>query len=375
MPIKALQNAVRAALPRLGKLHKGAERSGGSLGQDLTYFRFTAQGADKSIEGAFRAIYGPEPAMLRVYLPYSDVTSNFSCWMEQWGTGERLIHRCDGEYCVKWLGEDGRYVYDPDMTMHHRCPCLNQANTANRCREVGRLQVVLRELWEAGHSGVVTLETHSVHDIVHIGAVLRHTLERSVDPQTGLRGIEFTLRRQPERISRPGGARGPTQTTKWLVKIEPTAEWLLSQLALARQAQLGAQHWPERAGSGDAGSPGEGESPEQNGGNAPSATLLDLAPSAPRAEIPSEGAVQTERPSAVRPGIATWVRDRAKLGELLDLARACHLDRSALLRALAVSRLGEVTYDLDEALRRVRRESVSASAPAQPSLSQREVQR
>ena len=112
MPIKSLQNATAPALPRLGKLRKGGQKPARGLGQDLTYFRFTAEDGNPEVEAAFREIYGDEPAMLRVYLPYADVASNFESWMEQWGGGERLLHRCDGEYCVKWLGEDGRYVFE-----------------------------------------------------------------------------------------------------------------------------------------------------------------------------------------------------------------------------------------------------------------------
>ncbi len=345
MPIKSLQNAAGAPFPRIGKLHKGGQRSGGALGQDLTHFRFSAQGDGKAVEEAFTALYGSEPAMLRVYLPYDDVASNFSCWMEQWGAGGRLIHRCDGEYCVKWLGDDGHYVHDPDMTMRRPCPFAEERQAPNRCREVGRLDVILPELWEAGHAGVVTLETHSVHDIVHIDAVLRHALEHSVSPRAGLRGIEFALRRQPQRISRPG-AKGPAMTTKWLVKIEPAAEWLLAQLQLAREAQLGGRFRPAH--------------PAIEGG-APAGQ--ETGPSADERPEPASPGPIAEAGEAA-PATAPWVHDRDLVHTLVALGRDLRLSKIAFLEALGVSRLGEIAYGYEEALERVRREGAAIGSAA-----------
>jgi len=347
MPIKGLQHSARAPLPRLGKLHKGGPRSGSGLGEDLKYFRFSAEGGDAGVEAAFREAYGPEPSMLRVYLPYADLDSNLACWKEHWGAGGRLLHRCDGETCVKWLGEDGRYIVDPQMMQHRPCPCLDQPRAANRCREVGRLQVILPELWEAGYVGVVTLETHSVHDIVHIDSVLRHTLERSANPQAGLLGIEFVLRRQAERIRRPSTASGSAMTTKWLVHIEPTSEWLLAQLEQARQAQLGRRFRAEGQDGATQGEPPTDEEAAPEG----AVTSASTASDAPAGLASS----QADTLPAAAVASAAWVRDRARVSELVALARAQRLDRNALLTALGVQRLGEITYSFDEAGERVRR--------------------
>jgi hypothetical protein len=377
MPIKSLQNATGPALPRLGKLRKGGQKPARGLGQDLTYFRFTAEDGNTEVEAAFREIYGDEPAMLRVYLPYADVASNFGSWMEQWGGGERLIHRCDGEYCVKWLGDDGRYVFDPEMRLRRPCPFKDNPTDRNRCREVGRLQVILPELWEAGYVGLVTLETHSINDIVHIESVLRQTSERSMNQEVGLRGIEFVLRRKPVRISRPGGANGPATTTKWLVKIEPTSEWLLAQLELARQEQMGALYrrgavaevvdeTPEE----EEGEPEEAEAPPEGEAAAP-AEAEALVPEAQEeraaARAPTRSSRRRQWPAgedaaragteeaAAVPPAASWLEERSKVNELMALAKSRRLNKDTLLAALGVRRLGEISYGFEEAKERVSR--------------------
>ncbi|MHB0857838.1 MAG: recombination directionality factor [Anaerolineae bacterium] len=231
MPIKRLQNANRPALRILGKLRKGgpkgssgSEKARGGFGRDLTYFRFVSP--DPEVQKAFIDIYGENPSMLRVYLPYDTPERNFDSWREEWG-GARLKHRCDGEFCVKWLTPEGSYRVDPTMQEKRPCP--------GGCKEVGRLVVILPELWHAGFVGLVTLETHSINDIIHINQVLDDTMSRSA---SGLRGIAFALRRVPEVISTPNGSGGRRQVEKWLVRIEPASEWLLAQLEHAKHEAL-----------------------------------------------------------------------------------------------------------------------------------------
>ena len=225
MAIKGLTDNVAPAFPRLGKLRKGDTKLDKGYGKDLTHFRFTSDRPE--IEEAFTAAYGERAALLHVYLPYADIERNFSTWKEAWAAGG-LQHRCDGETCTIWLGPDGKYHQEPKP-----CP--------GKCDEVGRLSVILPELWKAGFVGYVTMETHSVNDLMSIQATLLATLESRGDNPLGLRGIEFVLRRAPEKISVPGfGANaGKRQhVEKWLVKLEPAQDWVLLQLEAARGRPL-----------------------------------------------------------------------------------------------------------------------------------------
>jgi len=332
MPIRNLQRSTRQGLPRLGKLRKGGAKPARGLGRDLTYFRFTSDDGDDKLERVFRDAYGDEPSALAVYLPYTDVASNFSAWREEWAGG-RLIHRCDGEYCIKWLGDDSRYVYDPEMTQEHPCPYRGSQPADKRCREVGRLQLVLPALWEAGYAGLVTLETHSVNDIVHIESVLREVTDRTTDKEMGLRGVQFVLRRSPQRINRPTKDGRTVPTTKWLVRLEPSPEWLLAQLDIARRRQLGIP---------------EAEGPVGRRAGGPAADSSPASEHQQHEVLEGQGTGRGQREDA-----AGWLGDKDQVHRVLALAKRRRLNRDQVLSALGVQRLGEITYGLDEAMARI----------------------
>ena len=217
--IKGLTDNVIPRFPRLGKLRKGGEKPavGNKPGKELEYFRFTSE--NTAIVQAFTDAYGTQPAMLRVYLPYPSTEMNFSTWKEAWAAGG-LVHRCDGETCQIWRTPEGKYSQQPKP-----CP--------GGCKEVGRLEVILPELITAGFVGYVTLETHSLHDLMNITATLEAVRQSVQDRPNGLQGIEFVLRRKKERISTPDGKGGRATREKWLVSIEPVPSWAQTYLAMA----------------------------------------------------------------------------------------------------------------------------------------------
>jgi hypothetical protein len=91
----------------------------------------------------------------------------------------------------------------------------------------------LPELITAGFVGYVTLETHSLHDLMNITATLEAVRQSAQDRPNGLQGIEFVLRRKKERISTPDGKGGRASREKWLVSIEPVPSWAQTYLAMA----------------------------------------------------------------------------------------------------------------------------------------------
>jgi len=217
MPIKGLTDRVTPAFPRIGKLRKGAARTEEDIakkrpGSDLDFFRFTSDNED--VVTAFEKAYGNEPRELDVYLPYAKLDDDFSTWQEKWSAGG-LHHRCDGETCTVWLQPDGTYTQEPKP-----CP--------GGCAKVGRLCFIIPHLLRAGHVGDVTLETHSVHDILSIQSSLLSVIEhRGVED---LRGIGFVLRRTEQSISMPTANGKRVRRKKWLVRLEPAAKWVVAQL-------------------------------------------------------------------------------------------------------------------------------------------------
>lgn len=226
MPIKGLTTNVRPAFPSLGKLRKGGKKTSATRpGPDLEYFRFTSD--DPQIEAAFYTAYPEKPQSINVFLPNKAIDDVWECWQERWVAGG-LMHRCDGETCVVWQDNLGGYQNTPE-------PCPGD------CKPVGRLQVMLPELLQAGFVGYVTFETHSKHDIMSVQACLEDAAGKSNG--YGLTGIEFRLYRIAQKISTPmtdkeTGEIKRVRRVKWLVKLTPTVRWVQAQLAQAKHLQL-----------------------------------------------------------------------------------------------------------------------------------------
>jgi hypothetical protein len=219
MPIYGVSDreSVEPRFRNIGKLRKGSpKQSNGQVGKDLTYFRFTSN--NPAVVKAFTAAYGEEPRELAVFLPYNEMERNFSSWRELYGGNGLVKVRCDGENHVDWI----------DGAQHHhgRRPCTKEfKDTANRCQgcplvPVGRLSVILPELWKAGHIGLVTMETHSWNDIPEISGKLVQ-----YEP---LAGKPFTLWREEKKVGAPNKKTNKRMAvTKSLVFIELTEEHLV----------------------------------------------------------------------------------------------------------------------------------------------------
>ena len=227
MPIIGLTDNVLPRFQRIGKLRKGGEKTPKVYGPDLDHFRFTSDRPE--IVQAFHQVYGKEPRLLRVFIPQQQMSDAFPTWCELW-SASGLQHRCDGQTMTIWR-EGDKYVRGAQKCSggHEKGDSKNDS--------VGRLDVIIPELINAGYVGYVTLETHSLHDILHISGVLKAVEESRGD----LRGVEFTLRRVQEKISTPGfgerkGERSKVE--KWLVKIEPAADWVRVQIESARAEAL-----------------------------------------------------------------------------------------------------------------------------------------
>lgn len=232
MPIKNLTDNVIPQFPQIGKLRKGGEKTPKGFGPELDHWRFTSERPE--VEKAFYDFYKSEPRTIQVYLPYATPEEAFDTWCEVWNASS-LVHRCDGENMTIWLeGDTYKRGSKPcDNGQHKDGDPLNDA--------IGRLSVIIPVLWEVGYIGYVTMETHSKNDIINISRALEATYQARQSNELGLRGILFSLRRVPEKISVPGfgqnaGKRSKVQ--KYLVKIEPAADWVMMQLEGARNMQM-----------------------------------------------------------------------------------------------------------------------------------------
>lgn len=229
MPIHGVstRESLEPRFKSLGKLRKGGPKKNGRFGDDLDHFRFTSE--ESVIVEAFYQAYGKEPSELVVFLPFDLMERSFSSWRELYGQNGLVKIRCDGENWVDWIEGPQHYhghkacdkeFLDPD----NRCP---------RCplKPVGRLEIIIPKLWEAGHIGLVTLETHSWNDIAHLSGKLVQ-----YEPLTGK---PFNLWRERTTIGAPNEKTGKRMAvTKPLVRIELTDERLVDELEAAQRRSL-----------------------------------------------------------------------------------------------------------------------------------------
>lgn len=231
MSIVGLTDSVVGSFQRLGKLYKGAPKTSNGFGADLEYFRFNSDNPE--IMAAFADAYGTQPKVINCFIPNATPEQAFPNWCEVWGKSG-LVHRCDGQTMSIWInGDKYERGAKPCTGGHEKNDPLNDA--------VGRLDVIIPELVAAGFVGYVTLETHGKHDILNIVKVLGAVYQSRIGNDAGLRGVPFVLRRVRENISVPGygkTAGSRTRADKWLVKLEPSSDWLRVQIEMSRMEAL-----------------------------------------------------------------------------------------------------------------------------------------
>lgn len=191
------EQEVGLGLPRVMKLRKGGERpaSGKAPGKDLKHFRADFAPEYAHLQPLWEKMYGTEPDTLHgVMLLGSTAEDAFPNWMEKYSASTMLI-RCDGENQVRH--------YDPDTNKHSDdpIPCMSGGDLDNPqcgCKQRGTLTIVLPRFMVASKVlGTITVQTHSVYDIINIYNCLKD-IERIYGT---LQGLNFVLGRQEREVT------------------------------------------------------------------------------------------------------------------------------------------------------------------------------
>jgi hypothetical protein len=230
MAIIGLTTDVAPRFPEIGKLHKGDAMQNGRAGKELDYWRFAAE--DERVRKAFQEAFGSQPKIINVLMPFATVDEVWDCWQEEWGqTG--LVHRCNGQYMVRWRNADGTYTDDPECTERRACN--------GKCKATGRLTVVIPELLDRGIVGYVTMETHSKYDLRLITGAFGEALMWGLGSgPNGLAGSIWELKRVPRMIVARADDGKRMRVRKTLVQLVPEAAWMQRQWQRLRRPQLAA---------------------------------------------------------------------------------------------------------------------------------------
>lgn len=233
---------------RLGKMFKGGPKktkkraNGGEyqvFGEELDYWRFEPDKSAPFLARVFEEAFAKDagkPRHIPVFLPFPHADDNFSAWKEAYVAGG-IEHRCDGQTCVLWYdAASNEYRTDPKP-----CPTLTMTAEDAKyrgCKQVGRLEVIIPALNELG---VVTVETHSKHDIRFFDSKL--PFYEGLQPD-GLRRIPFILSRVQREIATPRDGKR-VHVKKWLVELHVDPDWSVKFLSAQRQLALAAVEMAE----------------------------------------------------------------------------------------------------------------------------------
>lgn len=252
MPIKDLTTVANVTPTFSLVLRKGGEQRPHStkpgkmiMGVDLKYFRPDPVENVPNRDGLladFTALYGETPGdpehPIACFLGSMNPDISFMAFQEEW-RGGRLVdayqgmpHRCDGEFL--WSFNKGTGLYEKT---EYACP-YNQTFEGWRerptdnngkslgCKPVGRLTLILPDLFQAGHNGYVRVLTNSLWDIANIAKIIAH-LEQNF-------GVTYGVPLYLRRIERPITYRdGNTikKMTKSLIDLYVDPEWQAARFA------------------------------------------------------------------------------------------------------------------------------------------------
>jgi hypothetical protein len=244
MPIKGLTDRG-LAFPEIGVVRKGAKKTDPKKpGPDLTYFRVVFDEREAEAQDEFLRIYGPQPAEIKIILPFNEIERQWEAWLEAYTAG-RMVARSDGEWFVYLVDTANGQVLVKngiDLKTGQPRPYVDGPvgwYTTQKgekepiyCKPTGRLKVIIPELQRAAY---LTVLTNSIHDIANLSDQLRafQTINQGV-----LAGIPLVLRRRPRNISTPNADGTRVRRVKWLLSIEADPEWVKARLMATKQAAL-----------------------------------------------------------------------------------------------------------------------------------------
>ncbi len=233
----------------IGRLYKGGPKrhvvgkdgkEKDIAGEELPYFRFESPRPE--VKAVFDQVYGAQPKVVNVILPFPTAVENFQTCVEIWKAGG-LVHRCDGLLMRLWRDEHG-VMHAAPPAEPQPCPWAGHPEKAPKDHKwVGRLFIIVPELLEAGFPGLVSLVTTSKNDVMAIADQLADIEEkRRLWEHTDwpLHYMRCTLRRVPKMLSSPNDDdQGPSRVRRqhYMVEIEPVVHWVERQIEAIQEPQ------------------------------------------------------------------------------------------------------------------------------------------
>lgn len=245
MAIKRFSQTERS--PRvqpLGKVFKGAEKTGNRPGANLDYFRFVPHGASSDrLQEIWDQFYGDKPKELNIFFKHDNIDQLIDDWYSEFATGGLLKVKCDGETITEWRDDRGEYHFTPKP-----CRAPNSRKGCDKCRASALIKFGMPEFRYMGYSGNIEISTTSINDIVFLKTQLLEIANELALVGASLKYAPLILSRSPRVITKTTASKQFRGEENLLyLSIDPQYQQQIDRaISSAKYAEIGATYEPRK---------------------------------------------------------------------------------------------------------------------------------
>lgn len=245
MAIKRYSQAERS--PRvqpIGKIFKGAEKTGNRPGANLDYFRFVPHGVmSDRLQEIWDQFYD-KPTEIQIFFKHDNIDQLIDDWYSEFGTGGLIKTKCDGETITEWRDDRGAY----HLNSPKPCRAPNSPKGCDKCRASALIKFGVPEFRYMGYSGNFELSTTSINDIVFLKAQLQEIAAELALCGASLKYAPLILSRSPRMITKTTAQKQFRSEENLLyLSISPQYQMEIDRaITSAKYAEIGASYEPRK---------------------------------------------------------------------------------------------------------------------------------
>lgn len=245
MAIKRFSQTERS--PRvqpIGKIFKGAEKTGNRPGPNLDYFRFVPHGVmSDRLQEIWDQFYGDKPKELNIFFKHDNIDQLIDDWYSEFATGGLLKTKCDGETITEWRDDRGEYHFTPKP-----CRAPNSRKGCDKCKASALIKFGIPEFRYMGYSGNIEISTTSINDIVFLKSQLLEIAAELALCGTSLKYAPLILSRSPRVITKTTANKQFRGEENLLyLSIDPQYQQQIDRaISSAKYAEIGGTYEPRK---------------------------------------------------------------------------------------------------------------------------------
>ena len=246
MTIKRFIQAERS--PRvqpIGKIFKGAEKTGNRPGSNLDYFRFATSGTNSDrLQEVWSQFYGDEPKEINIFFKHDNIDSLIDDWYSEFGTGGLKKTQCNGETITEWRDDRGAY----HLNSPKPCRAPNSPKGCDKCKASALIKFGIPEFRYMGYSGNIELSTTSINDIIFLKAQLAEIAAELALVNTSLKYAPLILSRSPRMITKTTTQKQFRGEESLLyLSINPNYQMQVDRaISASKYAEIGGSYEPKK---------------------------------------------------------------------------------------------------------------------------------